>query len=164
RPLREMRLWLAGGALALSTAAIVVLIQVAPWLPDEHIARRFAISCGACVLALFGVAALVWGQERWRDLATCSWAAGVVALLSTERLLLDDWRLTAFATALTGAALGLAAHPLREARLWNAGAVIAGATTVVVIALFTPPSHILVASADPAGGVWVLLGCLAAVG
>jgi uncharacterized membrane protein len=164
RPLHEMRLWLAGGALAVTTTTVVLLGQVQPWLPERETTARFALSGGACVLALFGVAALVWGRDRWRDLATCSWAAGIVALLSTERVLLDDWRMTAFATALTGAALGLSAHPLREVRLWSAGAVVTGATTVIVFALFTPPSHIVMASADPADGVWVLLGCLAAVG
>jgi uncharacterized membrane protein len=139
----------------------VLLVQLQPWLAERETALRFAVSGGACVVALFGIAALVWGQERWRDLATCAWAAGVVALLATERVLLDDWRLTAFATALTGAALGLTAHPLREARLWAAGAIVTGVATVVVFALLTPPSHILVASADPADGLWVLLGCLA---
>ena len=164
RPLREMRLWLAGGALALVTTAVALLAQVQPWLDDGEIARSVAISSGACAVALIGIAALVWGrEERWRDLATVAWAAGVVSLLSTERVLLDDWRATAVAFALTGAALGLVAQPLSESRLWSAGCVIAGATTVIVIGLLTPPSHLLAASAGPADGLWVLLGCLVAL-
>ena len=163
RPLREMRLWLAGGALALTTTAVVLLAQVQPWLAEGETAARFAISGGACAVALFGVAALGWGQARWRDLTTCSWAAGVVALLSTERILLDDWRSTAVALAVTGAVLGLAAHPLREDRLWIAGTVIVGVTTIVVIVMLTPPEHVLVASSSPGDGLWVLLGCLAAI-
>ena len=70
RPLRESRLWLAGGSLALSTTAIVLLVQVQPWLADGEIARRLAIASGVCAASLFGVAALVWGSERWRDLST----------------------------------------------------------------------------------------------
>ena len=164
RPLREMRLWLAGGALALVTTTAALLAQVQPWLDEGEIARSVAISSGACAVALIGIAALVWGREgRWRDLATVSWAAGVVSVLATERVLLDDWRATAVAFALTGAALGLVAQPLRESRLWSAGCVIAGATTVIVIGLLTPPSHLLVASGGPADGLWVLLGCLVAL-
>ena len=164
RPLREMRLWLAGGALALVTTAVALLAQVQPWLDEGEIARSVAISSGACAVALIGIAALVWGrEERWRDLATVAWAAGVVSVLATERVLLDDWRATAVAFALTGAALGLVAQPLRESRLWSAGCVIAGATTVIVIGLLTPPSHLLAASAGPADGLWVLLGCLVAL-
>ena len=164
RPLREMRLWLAGGALALVTTAAALLAQVQPWLDEGEIARSVAISSGACAVALIGIAALVWGREgRWRDLATVSWAAGVISVLATERVLLDDWRATAVAFALTGAALGLVAQPLRESRLWSAGCVIAGATTVIVIGLLTPPSHLLVASGGPADGLWVLLACLVAL-
>jgi hypothetical protein len=160
RPLHEMRLWLAGGALALVTTAIALLAQVQPWLEEGEIGRSVAISSGACAVALLGIAALVWGRERWRDLATVAWAAGVVSVHATERVLLDDWRATAVALALTGAVLGLAAHPLREPRLWSTGCVIAGATTVLVVGLQSPPSHLLVASASPADGLWVLLGCL----
>ena len=65
--------------------------------------------------------------------------------------------------ALSGAALALAAKPLCEPRLWNAGCVASGATTVIVIGLITQPSHLLTASATPADGLWVLLGCLASV-
>ena len=41
--------------------------------------------------------------------------------------------------------------------------MIAGATTVIVVGLLTPPSHLLVASGGPADGLWVLLGCLVAL-
>jgi predicted membrane protein DUF2339 len=163
RPLREIRLWLAGGALAVSTTTIVVLVQAQPWLPEGEVEARFALSSSACALALFGIAALVWGRDRWRDLATCSWLAGIVALLTTERLLLDDWRTTAVAFAVTGAALGLGARPLREERLWTAAAALVGATTVLVVGLLTPPSHVLVASAAPGDGLWVLVGCIASI-
>src|SRR5262249_18833935 len=58
RPLREMRLWLAGGALALSTTAVVLLAQLQPWLEEGEPGARFAISGVASIVALFGVAAL----------------------------------------------------------------------------------------------------------
>ena len=54
RPLREMRLWLAGGALAISTTALVLGIQVQPWLDDGEIAPRLAIPAGACAFAALG--------------------------------------------------------------------------------------------------------------
>jgi hypothetical protein len=161
RPLHEMRLWLAGGALALATTATVALVQAPAWLPHEEIGRRFALSSAACALALLGVAALVWGESRWRDLATCSWAAGTLAVLATERILLDDWRATAFGAALTGALLGLlAAKPLREPRLWSGGVVVVAAATVSVMGLLTPPSHLLAASAAPADGLCASACCL----
>ena len=163
RPLREMRLWLAGGALALTATVIVLSVQAQPWLADGEIDLRFAASSGACALALLAIAALVWGRERWRDSATCSWAAGIVSVLATERVLLDDWRATAFTVALTGALLGVAAKPVREPRLWTGGAVVVAMTTVMVIGLLTPPSHLLAASAHPADGLWVLVGCIAAI-
>jgi uncharacterized membrane protein len=163
RPLQELRLWLAGSALGICTTAIILLVLVQPWLDDIGIGRVAALASGACTVALFGLAALVWGRERWRDLATVVWSVGVVALLVTERVVLDDWRTTATAVVLTGASLALAAQPLRELRLWNAGCVIVGATTVLVIGLLTPPSHLLFASETPADGLWVLVACLVAI-
>ena len=60
-----------------------------PWLDEGEIARSVAISSGAGAVALIGIAALVWGREGpWRDLATVAWAAGVVSVLATERVLL----------------------------------------------------------------------------
>jgi uncharacterized membrane protein len=165
RPLRETRLWLAGASLGLATTAVVLLAQVQPWLDDGEIELRMAIVSGACTLALLSLAAFVWSlaDGPWRDLATVVWSGGIVALLSTERVLLDDWRATAAAVAVTGAVLALVAHPLREQRLWTAGCIVAAVTTVIVIGLLTPPSHVLVASDAPADGLWVLLACLAAV-
>jgi uncharacterized membrane protein len=105
----------------------------------------------------------VWTLDRWRDLSTVVWAIGIVALLSTESVLIADWRWAAVAAALTGAVLALAARPVREERLWAAGCIVAGATTVIVLGVLTPPSHLLLASAAPADGLWVLLACLAAI-
>jgi hypothetical protein len=162
-PLAEPRLWLAGSALGVSTTALVLLAQVQPWLDEGEIGRDTALASGSCTLALLGLAALVWGREPFRDLSTVVWSAGIVALLSTERVLLDDWRTTAVCAALTGAVAAIAAHPLGEVRLWNAGCVLVGTTSVLVVGLLTPPSHLLVASEAPAGGLWVLVGCLAAI-
>jgi uncharacterized membrane protein len=164
RPLAEMRLWLAGGALALLTTIVALLVQVEPWLAEGELERILALVSAACALSLFGLSWLVWGQERWRDLSTVLWAAGLAALLATERVLVDDLRGTAVAVALTGGALALASDPLRESRLWTAGAVVVSAVLVVTVAVWTPPSHLLVASEAPADALWVLLAGLAGLG
>jgi uncharacterized membrane protein len=159
RPLRESRLWLAGSALAVATSLVVLLGQVQPWLDEAELARRDAFACGALVVALFGLSALVWGQARWRDLSTAVWATGILALLATERVLLGGWEDTAFAGAVTGAALALLARPLGEPRAWLAGAAVVGTATFATLSAFTPPAHLFEASASPAEALWVLLGC-----
>jgi uncharacterized membrane protein len=160
RPLREERIWLAAGALVVITTAAVLLEQTRPWLDEAELGRRLALASGACALAAFVVAALRWGLARYRDLVTVVAATGVLALLATERILLGDFRATAIAFALTGGALALAASPLREPRAWTGGALLVGVTLVATLVQWTPPSHLLVASADPADGLWVLLACL----
>ena len=164
RPLREARLWLAGWSLALVTSAVSLIAQVQPWLGEGELARREVLASGACMLAALGLAALVWREQRWRDLATVIWVDGIILLLATERLLLDDWRATGFVVALTGAGLVLLAGPLGESRLWLAGAAVVGVTTITTITLLTPPSHFFVASETPADGLWVLVGCVLAFG
>jgi uncharacterized membrane protein len=163
-PLRESRLWLAGGSLVIATSVGSLLFEVEPWLEEDELERSVAIASAACALAAFGLAALVWAQQRWRDLNTVLWADGILALLATERVLLDDWRATAFAVALTGGVLALLARPLGESRLWLAGGAVVGLTTCATIANFTPPSHFFTASESPAEGLWVLLGCLVGLG
>jgi uncharacterized membrane protein len=162
-PLAEVRLWLAGGALALVTTTIVVVVQARPWQDEGEIERMVAVGLVACVVATVGLAALRFGAERWRDLVTVLWAAGIVALLTAERVLLGGWEETALAVALTGAAIALLARPLREPLLWAAGLVIVGVTTFATIASFTPPSHLFSASAHPATGLWVLAACILAL-
>ncbi|MFO7573236.1 MAG: DUF2339 domain-containing protein [Gaiellaceae bacterium] len=163
QPLREMRLWLAGGALVVATTAVGLLAQVQPWSAEGEIEQRLALVAGSCAVAAFGLAALVWGEARWRDPATVLWSIGILSLLSTERALIDDWRRTAFAAALTSAVLALLARPLREVRLWSAGVFVAAATTAGTIIVLTPFSHFFTASASPAGGLWVLAACVLAL-
>ena len=162
-PLAEVRLWLAGGALAFVTTTIVLVAQVRPWRDEDEIDRIVAMGLVACVVATVGLAALRFGVERWRDLVTVLWATGVVALLATERVLLSGWDLTALAVALTGAAIVLLAKPLGEYRLWLAGLFVVGVTTFATIASLTPPSHLFMSSAHPAEGLWVLAGCILAL-
>jgi uncharacterized membrane protein len=162
-PLAEMRLWLAGDALALTTSAIVGLVQVQPWLDQSELQRKEALALGACAIGGIGLAAVRFREERWRDLVTLLCLAGIASLLATERVLVGDWQATAFTIALTGAGVAALAQPLRESRLWSGGAVIVGATTYATIATFTPPSHLFTASVQPASGVWVLLACLVAI-
>ncbi len=159
----EVRLWLAGGVVVLLTTAVALLVEVQPWLEEGQVELRVAIASAACAVAAFGLAALVWRDPDLRNLSTILWSAGIVGLLATERVLMDDLRWTAFVVALTGAVLAALAQPLRESRLWRAGAVVAGATTAVVVTELTPPSHLFEASASPGAAVWVLAGCVVAL-
>jgi len=159
-PLREARLWLAGGILGVGTSVVVFFGQAQPWLGEGEIEPRMAIAAAATMLALFGLAALVWGRKRWRDHSTVLWADGIVLLLATERVVLDDWRATTFAVALTGGATALLWRPLGEARLWAAGGIVTAVATMATISEFTPIERFLEESARPADAVWVLAGCI----
>lgn len=160
RPMHEERLWLAGGALALATTGVSFLTWDQPLLDGIELTRNLAIGTAASAVAAFALAGLRWGEARRRDLVTVLWVAGLLAVLATERVLLGDVRATVIAFALTGGALALAAQPLRELRVWTGGAVVVGVTLVATVAEWTKPSHLLVASATPADGLWVLLACL----
>jgi uncharacterized membrane protein len=161
RPLREERLWLAGGALATLTTSVALLVWADRLVDSVGPARDLALGTAACAAAAFALAGIRWDESRRRDLVTALWAIGLVALLATERVLVGDVRGTAIAFAFTGAALALAAHPLREPRVWTGGAVLVGVTLVATLTEWVKPSHLLVASASPADGLWVLAACLA---
>jgi uncharacterized membrane protein len=162
-PLAEIRLWLAGSVLGLVTTAVVVFGHVRPWRDENELDGVFAVGLAACVVALVGLAALRFREPRWRDLVTVLWAAGIVALVSAERVVLGGWEQTVFAVALTGAALALSAKPLAEERVWIAALGLVGTSGLATIASFTPPSHFFTASEKPAAGLWVLAGCLVAL-
>ena len=51
---------------------------------------------------------------------------------------------------------------MHEERLWWAGAAVVSVTSLAVLCLVTPPSHFVTASATPAEGLWVALGCVIA--
>ena len=162
--LRESRFWVAGAGLIVLTTVVALVVEVQPWRDGDELELRLAFASGACALAALGLAALRWSDRRWRDPTTVVWVDGLVALLATEHVLLGDWRATAFFVALTGAAVALLARPLDESRLWLAGAVVAGVTTVATVVALTPPSHFFNASESPAASLWVLLGCVFALG
>jgi uncharacterized membrane protein len=162
-PLRESRLWLAGGLLLVLTTTAAVL-EVEPWLEEDDLERRLAFATGACALVAFALAGLRWRDRPWRDLTTIVWVDGLLALLVTERVLLGDWRATALFVALTGAGVALLAGPLGESRLWLAALLVVGGTTVATLAALTPPSHFFVASESPGESVWVLAACVFGIG
>ena len=159
----EVRLWLGGGIVVLLTTAVALLVEVQPWLEEGQLELRVAIASAACALAAFGLAALVWRDRDLRDFSTILWSAGILAVLATERVLVDDLRWTAFVVALTGAVLAALAQPLGESRLWLAGGAVAGMTTAVVVIGLTPPSHLFEASASPGAALWVLAACIVAL-
>ena len=160
----ESRLWLAGSSLSLATSVIVILLHVQPWVEEAELSRRLALASAACALSVLGLAALRWREVQWREPVTLLWGAGIVLVLATERVLLGDWGSTVVVAALTGAAVASLARPLREERLWIAGGVVVAWCTVAALAVFTPPSHAFTASESPAQTLWVLVGCVLALG
>jgi uncharacterized membrane protein len=163
-PLREVRFWLAGSILIVATTAVSLVSQIKPWLDEVELDRDYAFVAIACALASFALAALRWRDVEWRDPTTVVWANGIGALLAGERLAFGDWPSTLFAAALTAAALALLAEPLAESRLWVAGLLAGCVATAATVAELTPPEHFFSASASPGESLWVLIGCVAALG
>jgi hypothetical protein len=100
--------------------------------------------------------------QRRRNLVTVAWTIAFGAVIAGEAFLTGGGTATAFVVALTGASVALLTMPLHEQRLWWAGAVVVSATSAVVVAVITPPSHFISASASPASGLWVAVACVAA--
>jgi hypothetical protein len=162
RPFHAQRLWLAGWVIAVGTALTMLAVLAVLWVSDGAEPVRYAIAALSGAAALAAVSALAWGQEARRGLVTGAWAAAIVSLIFGEAFLLGGGPPTAFASALTGGAVALLTMPLREERLWWAGAVVVSVTSAAVFALLTPPTHFLTASASPGEGLWVALGCVVA--
>jgi hypothetical protein len=110
------------------------------------------------------LAAYVFRRDGLRTFATTLWATGLVALFGAERLVLESDVLFVVALAATGAVVGALATPLREQRLWLAGAVFAGLGTAIALAVVTPPTHFFSASDHPARGLVGLVFCVLALG
>src|SRR5206468_616965 len=115
--------------------------------------RVAAAPMAGVAMLYIGLAATVFRSRRLRDLATVLWANGLVALLVTEGLLLQG-RGIVLAFAATAAGVALVARPLGEERLWYAGALVLGGTTLTTLAALTPPGHLLEASAHPGRSAW----------
>jgi len=131
RPLREQRLWLAGWTLSVTTAAGAMLWLAQPWALVDDQPVRLALGALAAAAALFGVAALAWRDPARRDLVTCAWALGIVALLDAEAFAIQDVTWIAVAFAATAGVVAALERPLREPRLWLAGWVLASGTAFV---------------------------------
>ena len=162
RPLREQRFWLAGSIVAFGTAFVSIVVLAGIWAIDGAEPMRYAIGALAAAAALLVVSALAWGDNARRDLVTVAWATGILSLILGEAFLVGGGPATAFVVALTGAFIALLTTPLHEERLWSAGATVVSVTSLAVLCLVTPPSHFVTASATPAEGLWVALGCVVA--
>jgi uncharacterized membrane protein len=160
RPLAEERLWLAGWSLAVATAAATLYALAGAWIADAAEPAVYAAAAFAVAASLVAVSALAWRLPGRRDLVTISWATAVVSLIFAEAFLVGGGPAVAFASALTGGGVALLAGPLRESRLWWGGTVVVGVTSAAVLALLTPPSHFVTASASPGDGLWVAIACL----
>jgi hypothetical protein len=163
-PLGEVRFWLAGAGLVVATTAVSLVSQIQPWLDEDDLDRDFAFVAAGCALASFALAALRWREKEWRDPTTIVWANGIVALLAAERLAVGDWPSTVFVAALTAAVIVLLAEPLGESRLWVAGLIVASVAAVATVGELSPPENFFQASESPGESLWVLFGCVAALG
>ncbi len=110
-----------------------------------------------------GLAAFVFRRAGLRTFSTTLWAVGLTALVGAERLVFESDVLIVIALAATGAVVGALAAPLREERLWIAGAVVAGLGTAVALVAVTPPTHFFSASGDPGRGLVSLVLCALAL-
>jgi len=164
-PLGELRFWLAGAGLVVATTAVSLVSEIQPWLDEDDLDRDFAFVSAGCALASFALAALRWRKKReLRDPTTIVWANGIVALLAAERLAVGDWPSTVFVAALTAAVIVVLSEPLGESRLWIAGLIVAGVATVATVGELAPPENFFQASESPGESLWVLFGCVAALG
>jgi len=111
-----------------------------------------------------GLAAFVFRRENQRTLSTTLWVVGLIALVGAERSVLDSETLFVIALAATGAAVGALAKPLRETRLWLAGAIVAGLGAFLALTVVAPPSHFFAASDNPGRGLVSLVFCALGLG
>jgi uncharacterized membrane protein len=147
-----------GGVVALvaSVAGFALLSPAAPSDGSSWIGWRVV-----GVAVLYGaLSASVFRQPGRRDLATWMWSLATAALLVAELFLIDDagWRLLVI--GLTGVALALLGPVLEEPRLWLAGGIVVSLASACVLAVLTPPTHFVIASANPGSGLWVAAACV----
>jgi hypothetical protein len=162
RPLAERRLWFGGWGLTCATATVTLTAFAIDWWTHGVPPMHACIAAFGVATALVGLAALDWRTRALRDLVTFSWSLAIGLVLFGEAFVLDGRPATGFAVALTGALVALLAKPLGEERLWWAATVVVTVTSAAVLVLLTPVGHFFRAVADPAEGVWVATGCLAA--
>jgi len=132
------------------------------WVFDDAEPMRYAIAALAAAAALAVLCALAWSDKARRDFVTVAWATAILAVILGEAFLVGGGPATAFVVALTGASVALLTAPLHEERLWWAGAAVVSVTSLVVLCVVTPPSHFVSASATPAEGLWIAIGCVMA--
>lgn len=102
-------------------------------------------------------------QRPWlRRLTTIYWLLALVALLSGEALAISGSAGITAAYAATAAALAIASVALGEPRLRLAGFVILCVTTLGALAVVTPPTRFVDASAHPGTALWALVAAVAA--
>ena len=129
-------------------AVVVFFGQVQPWLEEGELEHALAIASGACALAPFGLAALVWGEEARRDLRP--WSGGRVVSSWRPSACCSTTGWTTVAVAATGARWARW-RPLRETRLWLAGGASSPlVASVATIGELTPIERLFEASAHPA--------------
>jgi hypothetical protein len=157
----EREEWDVISGIAAGTGLIACWIGLTD-LAESDSARGIGLLAAAA--AYVGLAAYVFRRENLRTFSTTLWTLGLIALLGAERLVLESDVLFVIALAATGAVVGALAAPLREERLWLAGAAVTGLGTAVALVALTPPTHFFSASDNPARGLAGLVFCALALG
>ena len=145
----------AASAAAAAVSLVSTIVALDQLVPSERPAGAAMLA----VAAVYGVlAAAAQRHEPLRNLATVMWVPGLIALLISEALLLQD-RNIAVAYAATAVALAGTARVIAEPRLQLASLVVLGGTTLVSLVALTPPTRLLEASQHPGTSGWTIAGC-----
>ena len=153
---------------AATVALGAALVGVVAVVPDDPAADGdpswawYGVGVVLVAAVYVGLAAATLRASTLRDLSTCLWLLGLAAVLVAELALIRDEVWCLVAVAVTAAAMVALAGPVRETRLWLAGAVLLALDGVVVLLATTPPEHLLTVNASPADGVLALVAVAAA--
>jgi uncharacterized membrane protein len=147
------------------TAAVLGLVASAVLLGFDVEAgpnRHFGLGVLALAAIYAGLGASVFSRPRLTTLSRLHWGIAVPLLCAAEALLIHNEGWTFVAWAGTAAALAWLSRATRERGFQLAAVLVLTTALLGALARFTRPDHLWQAGAHPAGGLWVLLACIAA--
>jgi uncharacterized membrane protein len=124
--------------------------------------RHFGLGLLGLAAVYAALAASIFMQPRLRALSRLQWGLAVPLLCAAEMKLTGGEAWTFVAWAGTAVALACLSRVTRERGFQLAAVLVLIAALFGTLARFTRPDHLWEAGAHPAGGLWVLLACIAA--
>ena len=161
---REQAL-IAVPALTSPTALVLGIIAAGELLgldADAGSNRLFGVGLLALAAVYAGLGASVFSRPRLTALSRLQWGLAVPVLCAAEAVLIANGGWTVVAWAGTAAALAWLSRATRERGFQLAAVLVLAAALLGALGRFTRPDHLWQAGAHPAGGLWVLLACIAA--